>query len=168
MNLAFRKEPIPGDVSSIRAIVESTGFFYPHEVDVAVELIEERLSKGIASGYHFVFAEIDGVTAAYSCFGHDEMTRSCFDLYWIVTHNDYRGMGIGKKLLQATYDEARELGCTMIIAETSGREQYKPTRAFYDSAGFTLEATLRDYYDKGDDKCFYVMRFAAFDERRDA
>ncbi len=158
MNLSFRTEPVSEDVDSIRKIVESTGFFYQHEVDVAVELIEERLNKGAASGYHFVFADIDGVTAAYSCFGHDEMTRSCFELYWIVTHNDYRGMGIGKKLLRVTYDQARKLGCTMIIAETSGRDQYKPTRDFYESAGYTLEATLKDYYDKGDDKCFYVMR----------
>ena len=158
MNLTFRTEPVPGDARSIREIVESTGFFYDHEIAVAVELIEERLSKGVASGYFFIFAETDGITAAYACFGHDEMTRSCFDLYWIVTHQDYRGMGIGKKLLEATYSEARKLGCTMLIAETSGREQYKPTRIFYESAGFTLEATIRDYYDKGDDKCFYVMR----------
>jgi ribosomal protein S18 acetylase RimI-like enzyme len=86
------------------------------------------------------------------------MTKSCFDLYWIVTHNDFRGKGIGKKLLDETYREAGKLGCTMIIAETSGRDHYKPTRAFYDSAGYTLEAVIRDYYDKGDDKCIYVKR----------
>ena len=158
MEIVFRTDPLPDDVKSIKEIVVSTGFFYEHEVGVAVELIEERLEKGTASGYYFVFAEVDGKTAAYSCFGHDEMTRSCFDLYWIVTHNDFRGMGIGKKILEETYSEARKLGCTMIIAETSGREHYKPTRAFYDSAGYTLEATIRDYYDKGDDKCIYVKR----------
>ena len=160
MNITFRTEPVAGDTSSIRDIVESTGFFYEHEVEVAVELIEERLKNGMASGYHFVFADVEGTTAAYTCFGHDEMTRSCFDLYWIVTHQKYRGLGIGKKLLDATYSELRKLGCTMLVAETSGREQYRPTRVFYESAGYNLEAILRDYYDKGDDKCFYVMRFA--------
>ena len=158
MNLTFRTVPVPEDSERIREIVESTGFFYDHEVVVAVELIDARLKDGLSTGYHFVFAEADGRTVAYSCFGHDEMTKSCFDLYWLVTHIDFRGRGIGKLLLGETYIEARKFGCTMMIAETSGRELYKPTRAFYDSAGYTLEGTIRDYYDKGDDKCIYVKR----------
>jgi GNAT superfamily N-acetyltransferase len=158
MNLTFRTEPENKDIQRIREIVISTGFFYDHETEVAVELITERLRKGESTGYHFVFADVDGVTAAYTCYGHDEMTKSCFDLYWIVTHNDFRGKGIGKKLLEETYKQAKKLGCTMIIAETSGRDHYIPTRAFYDSAGYTLEAVIRDYYDRGDDKCIYVKR----------
>ena len=159
MNLTFRTIPGKKDIKRIREIVESTGFFYDFETDVAVELAEERLKDGISTGYHFVFAEVDGVTAAYSCFGHIEMTKSCFDLYWIVTHHDFRGKGIGKKLLDETYREAIKMGCTMIIAETSGREHYAPTQAFYISAGYTLEATIKDYYDKGDDKLIYIKRF---------
>jgi ribosomal protein S18 acetylase RimI-like enzyme len=159
MNLTFRTIPEKKDIKRIREIVESTGFFYDFETDVAVELVEDRLRDGISTGYHFVFAEVDGVTAAYSCYGHIEMTKSCFDLFWIVTHNDFRGKGVGKKLLDETYRQAIQMGCTMIIAETSGREHYAPTRAFYDSAGYTLEATIKDYYDKGDDKLIYIKRF---------
>ena len=158
MNLTFRTKPEKKDLKRIREMIESTGFFYDFEADVAVELAEERLKSGVSSGYHFVFAEVDGVTAAYTCYGHIEMTKSAFDLYWIVTHNDFRGKGIGKKLLEETYREARKLGCTLIIAETSGRDHYKPTQAFYDSAGYTLEARIRDYYDKGDDKLIYIKK----------
>jgi GNAT superfamily N-acetyltransferase len=158
MNLTFRTVPEQKDLKRIREIIESTGFFYDFETDVAVELAQERLENGESTGYHFVFAEVDGVTAAYSCFGHIEMTKSCFDLYWIATHHDFRGKGIGKKLLEETYNEARKMGCTIIIAETSGREHYAPTRAFYDSAGYTLEATIKDYYDDGDDKLIYTKR----------
>jgi GNAT superfamily N-acetyltransferase len=159
MNLTFRTVPEERDIKRIREIVESTGFFYDFETEIAVELIEDRLENGESTGYHFVFAEVDGVTAAYACFGHIEMTRSCFDLYWIVTHHEFRGKGIGKKLLDEMYSQARKFGCTIIIAETSGREHYAPTRAFYDSAGYTLEATIKDYYDKGDDKLIYIKRF---------
>jgi GNAT superfamily N-acetyltransferase len=159
MEITFRTTPVKTDVKRIREIVESSGFFYDFETDVAVELVEERLLEGESSGYHFVFAEVDGLTVAYSCFGHAEMTKSCFDLYWIATHHDFRGKGIGKKLLEETYREAKKQGCTLLIAETSGREKYAPTRAFYDSAEFVLEATIRDYYDKGDDKLIYIKRF---------
>jgi GNAT superfamily N-acetyltransferase len=160
MNLTFRTIPEKEDIKRIMDMVVSTGFFYDHEVEIAVELIAERLARGESTGYHFVFAEVDGVTAAYSCYGHIEMTKSCFDLYWLVTHNNYRGKGIGKKLLEATYNEAKKMGCTMIIAETSGREKYTPTQAFYISAGYKLEATIHDYYDKGDDKLIYIKRLS--------
>jgi hypothetical protein len=45
------------DSHNIREIVNSTGFFYNHEVEVAVELLEERLKTGIERGYYFVFAD---------------------------------------------------------------------------------------------------------------
>jgi len=158
MNLTFRTTPKEIDVKRIREIVLSTKFFYDHEVEVAAELIDERLRYGETSGYYFVFAEVDEITVAYSCFGPIPMTKSSFDLYWIVTHNDYRGKGIGKKLLEETYKEAKKLGCTLIIAETSGLSHYAPTRAFYDSNNYTLEARIRDFYDKDDDKYIYVKR----------
>lgn len=158
MNLTFRTTPKKEDVQRIREIVISTKFFYDHEVGVAVELIEERLKKGEESGYHFVFAETNGITAGYSCYGPIALTKSSFDLYWIVTHNDYRGKGIGKKLLEETYRQARAIGCTSIYAETSGLEHYAPTRAFYINNQYSLEATLKNFYDKGDDKLIYVMR----------
>jgi GNAT superfamily N-acetyltransferase len=139
-------------------IVESTKFFYDHEVEIAAELVAERLSHGESTGYHFVFAEVEGVAVAYSCFGPITMSTTCFDLYWIATHNDYRGKGIGKKLLAETSEYAKIMGCKILIAETSGLEHYAPTRAFYINNEFILEATLKDFYTDGDDKLFYTKR----------
>jgi GNAT superfamily N-acetyltransferase len=159
MNLTFRTEPKESDIKSIHDIVESTKFFYDHEIEIAVELVTETLNLGEeATGYYFVFAEADGVTAAYSCFGPISMSKTSFDLYWIATHNNFRGKGIGKKLLEETYKQATAMGCKIIIAETSGLPHYAPTRAFYDTTEFTLEARLKDFYDMGDDKLFYTKR----------
>jgi GNAT superfamily N-acetyltransferase len=158
MNITFRSIPEKSDIKRVMEIVESTKFFYDHEIEVAAELVAERLSHGESTGYHFVFAEVDGVTVAYSCFGPISMSKTCFDLYWIATHNDYRGKGIGKKLLEETYSQAKRMGCKIIIAETSGLEHYAPTRAFYISNNFDMEARLKNFYDEGDDKLFYTKR----------
>ncbi len=158
MNISFRTMPLESDVERIREIVESTGFFYSHETDIALELIVERLKYGISSEYYFVFAEAEGKTVAYACYGPISISKTSFDLYWIVTHNDYRGMGIGKKLLEQTCREAALMGCNILIAETSGLDHYLPTRAFYENNGFTLEARLKDFYAFGDDKLFYTRR----------
>ena len=158
MNLTFRTSPENIDIIRIKEIVDSTGFFYDYEVEIAVALVEERLKDGESTGYHFVFAEVDDITVAYSCFGPISMSKTSFDLYWVATHNDFRGKGIGKKLIEETFRQARNMGCIIIIAETSGREYYAPTRAFYDSNKFELEARLKDFYDIGDDKLFYTKR----------
>lgn len=158
MNVTFRTIPGKRDIKRVMEIVESTKFFYDHEVEIAAELVAERLSHGESTGYHFVFAEVDGVTAAYSCFGPITMSKTSFDLYWIATHNDFRGKGIGRKLLDETCKQAKEMGCNILIAETSGLEHYAPTRAFYDSNQFDLEARLKDFYAMGDDKLFYTKR----------
>jgi ribosomal protein S18 acetylase RimI-like enzyme len=158
MELKFRTIPEDRDIQRVLEIVESTGFFYDHEVEIAVELISERLAHGESTGYYFIFAEVDGVIAAYSCFGPIPMSKTSFDLYWIVTHNDFRGKGIGKKLLEETCNLCRSMGGKILIAETSGQDHYLPTRAFYDSNKFLLEARLKDFYDSGDDKLFYTKR----------
>jgi GNAT superfamily N-acetyltransferase len=158
MDLTFRTTPEKRDIKRVMEIVESTKFFYDHEVEIAAELVAERLTHGESTGYYFVFAELDGVTVAYSCFGPIIMSKTSFDLYWIATHNDYRGKGIGKKLLEETCNQARIMGCSILIAETSGLEHYAPTRAFYDSNKFELEARLKDFYVMGDDKLFYTKR----------
>jgi GNAT superfamily N-acetyltransferase len=158
MNITFRTTPVKSDITRVMEIIESTKFFYDHEVEIAAELVAERLSHGESTGYHFVFAEVDGITVAYSCFGPITMSTTCFDLYWIATHSDYRGKGIGKKLLAETADQAKKMGCKILIAETSGLDHYAPTRAFYINNEFILEATLKDFYTDGDDKLFYTKR----------
>ncbi len=158
MEITFRTLPRTEDIKRIEDIVESTGFFHDHEVLVAVELVVERLQEGEQSGYHFVFAEADGVTVGYTCYGPIACTQSSFDLFWIATHNDFRGKGVGRRLLDETYRNVRQLGGTSLYAETSAKEQYAPTRQFYDSNRFELEARLKDFYDKGDDKLIYVKR----------
>ena len=127
---------------------------------IAAELVEERLAQGESTGYYFVFAEVDGVTVAYSCYGPIIMSKTSFDLYWIATHNDFRGKGIGKQLLEETISEAKKMDCKIIIAETSGLDHYAPTRAFYNNNKFILEASLKDFYDEGDDKLFFTRRIS--------
>ena len=49
-SITFRKYPVNADPVTVESIVRSTGFFREDEVTVAVELVEERLSKGMESG----------------------------------------------------------------------------------------------------------------------
>lgn len=155
-HVTFRSTVFPQDRESVRLIVESSGFFYPAEVLIAVELVNERLEKGDASGYHFLFAEIEGQTVGYACYGPIPGTKASWDLYWIAVHQEVQGKGVGKTLLRECEAAVRRAGGARLYIETSGRELYAPTRGFYLANGCIWEATLKDFYAPGDDKCIFV------------
>jgi GNAT superfamily N-acetyltransferase len=152
----FRTEIKPADVAAIEEIVRSTRFFREDEIQVAVDLAKERLDKGPVCGYEFVFYDLNGKTVAYTCYGQIPCSLISYDLYWIVTHQDYRGKGIGKMLMAETERLIKSAGGKAIYVETSSKEMYKPTCAFYLSNKYTLKAQFEDFYDVGDDKLVFV------------
>jgi GNAT superfamily N-acetyltransferase len=154
--IAFRYDVAPSDMQTVAEIVASTGFFNPAEVEIAVELLEDRLEFGDASGYFFVFAEQAGQVLGYTCYGPIAGTDGSFDLYWIANHHDHQARGLGRVLMQETERLIRDCGGRRLYAETSGRPQYEPTRVFYERLGFFRETHLQDFYAPGDDKVFFV------------
>jgi GNAT superfamily N-acetyltransferase len=152
----LRQTVTPADRDHVRAIVESTDMFRPDEVDVAVELVDERLAKGEHSGYYFVFAELDVQVVGYACYGPIACTVSSYDLFWIAVRQDLQGAGLGRQLIEESERLIREAGGTRIYIDTSGRAQYTPTRGFYERCGYTVDATLMDFYAPGDDRVIFV------------
>jgi ribosomal protein S18 acetylase RimI-like enzyme len=154
--LFWRETVTLADVGVIRALVAETGMFMPGETDIAVELVSERLEKGSASGYEFVLAEVDREVAGYACYGQTPATEGTFDLYWIVVRKRFQGLGIGRAILERAELEARSKGAKRLYVDTSGQEQYKKTREFYEKAGFRKVAELPDFYRDRDSKVIYV------------
>jgi ribosomal protein S18 acetylase RimI-like enzyme len=158
-SVIYREEVIPSDVQTVMDIVKSTGFFYPEEIEIAVELVTERLEKGFESGYLFLFAEINERTAGYACFGRIPCCRNSYDLYWIVVHRDFQGIGLGRSLLSKSEEIIKKLGGGRVFIETSSRSLYGPTRSFYTSCGYTEDAVIKNFYSEGDSKFIFVKDF---------
>jgi D-alanine-D-alanine ligase len=155
-SIKFRATVTQQDRQNVREIVTSSGFFNEDEINIAVELVETRLQKGMESGYHFVFADAGNQTVAYSCFGPVPATKYSYDLYWIAVHKTLCGQGIGKSLLKKSEQIIREMGGQRIYIETSGRALYNPTRTFYLRCKYREAAVLSDFYAPGDAKYIYV------------
>lgn len=156
--ITYRESVEASDRENVREITESSGFFLPEEVETAVELVEERLSKGIRSGYYFLFAEQGKRVLGYACFGPVACTKASYDLYWIAVHNSFRGLGLGKKLLARSEQIIAAMGGERVYIETSSKKQYEPTRSFYLHCEYREEASLKDFYAPGDDKVIYVKK----------
>ena len=74
--LTFRDYITPEDIETVRRISSSTGVFDNDDTEITVELAHDALlqqqndMEEIAHDIRFLFAEQDGETCAYACYGH--------------------------------------------------------------------------------------------------
>jgi ribosomal protein S18 acetylase RimI-like enzyme len=147
------------DGSQIHTINANISVFSPEEVDCVDELWQEFCTQGPEkSGYHFIVEKEAGQVLGYACFGPRALTDNTYDLYWIAVSPTSRRGGVGRALLSATETAVRGMGGRLLIVETSGLPKYEPTRLFYLATGYTLEATLKDFYSNGDDLVIFTKR----------
>jgi len=147
------------DAAAVYSLVKQTGFFSESEEKIALELVEETLAVGKESGYEFVFVDAPndaGSLLGYTCYGPIPDTASSFDLYWIAVSPRQQRSGLGSELLRETERLARQQNASRMFVDTSGREQYTPTRNFYERMGYREEARLVDFYAPGADKVIYA------------
>jgi GNAT superfamily N-acetyltransferase len=164
--LTLRESVCPEDQRAVMDVAASSGFFSPEEVEMAGSLVEERLRDGEPSGYFFVFAESGAQTApmaGFACYGPATYAADWVDLYWIAVHQSRRGAGVGSALLERVEQRVRGPRATTLVAETSSRGQYRPTRAFYEHKGFALIAMMKSFYAPGEHKIIYAKRLAPQD-----
>jgi GNAT superfamily N-acetyltransferase len=154
--LAIRRTLEPADREPLEALIRATSFFNPEEIDVALELVDDRLANGDSSHYRFLVGELEGRVAGYACWGPIPGTVASADLYWIVVHPEFQGKGTGAALLRAAEEWMAAAGRTRVYVETSTRPQYLPTRAFYTACGYQLAAELEDFYAPGDGKAVFL------------
>ncbi|MCF8364381.1 MAG: GNAT family N-acetyltransferase [Bacteroidales bacterium] len=158
----FRQTLMASDVVAIREILQSTGFFYDSEIEIAKELTLENLSKGAEnSGYIFNIAENDDRPVGFTCYGKIPGTADSFDLYWIAVHQSQRGKGLGKILMEMAALHIAQMAGKNIWIETSSRAIYEPTRIFYLKNGCEIVAELPDFYGENDHKVIFLKKTEA-------
>ena len=145
----------PGDVAEIRRIVSATAAFSGEEIDIAGELAEERIEKGRASGYEFIFAASGDRLFGYACYGRTPGAEKAYDLYWIAVDPAAGRAGLGAELLARTEKAVAEAGGAFLIAETSSTAPYEKARAFYKKSGFANLVEITDFYRPGDNKIIF-------------
>jgi len=85
----------------------------------------------------------------------EKLTEGTYNLYAIGIRADIQGQGIGKKMMSFIEQDLKEKGHRILIVETSGAEDFAPTRKFYENLDFIKEAVIRDFWEDGDDKVIY-------------
>lgn len=89
---------------------------------------------------------------------HDRReAKGIFWLGWFYVHAEAAGGGVGKRLLDHVISEVKKLGGRKLYTDTSSWKFYERAHHRYRELGFKEEATLRDFYEKGEHQVIYGM-----------
>jgi len=138
------------DAYEIVRMVEHGGVFTTDEARAVEGLLDYYFRTADQDEYLFITADEDGTPAGFACYGRIALTQKNFELNWIATNPAAVRKGVGTELLKAVEELARERGGRFLNLETSSTEPYAAARAFYERHGYTVMATIPDYYSDGD------------------
>lgn len=143
----------PADRRRLEEITRAVLVFREDEVPVALEVFDAAV--GGSPDYIALGATVDDRLVGWICWGPTPCTLGTYDLYWMAVDPTMQGSGIGAALLREM--EGRLAGSArLIVVETAGRPDYRPTRAFYEARGYRKAAIIPDFYAPGDDQVVYV------------
>jgi ribosomal protein S18 acetylase RimI-like enzyme len=141
------------DRRRIEEITRAARVFRDDEVPVALEVFDGAVTG--SPDYIAVGAVLDGRLVGWICWGPTPCTLGTYDLYWMAVDPTAQSAGIGTALVREM--EGRLAGSArLIVVETAGRPDYRPTRAFYEARGYRKAAIIPDFYAPGDDQVVYV------------
>ena len=140
----------PEDLADIKQLVDATKLF-------PSELLDEMSAdyfNGTAD-QQFWITYYDESPLAVACYAPEMMASGTWNLYLICVHPNAQGKGIGAALMRHVENELRARGARILLVETSGLDEFELTRKFYRALGYVIEATVRDFYEPGDDKVIF-------------
>jgi ribosomal protein S18 acetylase RimI-like enzyme len=142
------RPPHTRDRARVGEIVRATGVFRRAEIDVALEVFDGAV-RAPGVDYHAIGAFEDDRLLGFACYGHTPCTVATWDLYWIAVDPDAHRRGVGRRLMVSSEAAIAARGGRLVVVETASRDDYRPTRTFYEAIGYTRAADIPDYYAPG-------------------
>ena len=154
----------PSDTAAVVQLAISSGLFAEDEAEVVRTLMDDFFARTKADGHGClvdVDDDLDGdVAAGVAYFQPVAATDGTWTLLMIAVRAEQQGQGRGSVLLSEVENQLRRQQQRLLLVETSGVPDFALTRAFYDKAGYGVEARVRDYYAAGDDMVLYRKALA--------
>lgn len=149
------RAPTKGERARVGAIVEATGVFRPEEVAIALEVFDGSIARP-GLDYTSLAVWSGDEMIGWAAYGETPGTVGTWDLYWIAVDPVWHGRGAGRQLMSACERAMIGRGGRLVVVETSSRQSYAPTRAFYERLGYVAQAHIPDYYAPGDGLTVFV------------
>ena len=139
------------DLPALKIILGTIELFPP---EMLADMISDFLTNPETTAIWFA-AEQNAELLGLAYCDQEMLTEGTFNLYAIGVRADIQSRGIGAQMMQYLEAYLKERKHRILIVETSGLPTFAATRRFYEKLGYTLEARIRDFWAKGDDKVIF-------------
>lgn len=142
------------DIPDLKKVLDSIELFPSEMLD---EMIFDYLNNPETQEIWFTAIENNKPISLGFC-APEKLTEGTYNLYAIGVKSDIQGKGIGSKMMTYIENRLRKNGHRILIIETSGADEFKMTRKFYEKLNYNKEAVIRDFWKEGDDKVIFVKK----------
>ncbi len=139
------------DIPNLKSVLDETGLF-PSEM--LEEMLRGFLSDDLSEDLWLSCLD-EGKVIGFCYAVPETMTDGTWNMLAIAVLPSRQGGGIGGAIVRQLEDELRKRGQRLLIVDTSGRDEFAPTRGFYRKNGYREEARIRDFWTAGDDKIVF-------------
>lgn len=139
------------DIPHLKSVLDSIELFPSEMLD---DMISDYFDNPESQDIWFTFSDQDQAISIAFC-APEKLTDGTYNLYAIGVHKAHQGKGIGGKMMDYLEKELRNQGHRILIVETSSSDDLELTRQFYHKKQYTQEATIRDFWEEGDDKVIF-------------
>lgn len=135
------------------SIIRDSGQFDEGGLEYVKETMEAHFTQP-GDALWYTACENEPVGVAYCA--PEAVTSGTWNLLMLWVENGLEGKGIGSSLVSKIEHVLAEKGARLLIVETSGLDEFKAARSFYEKSGFELEGQIKNFFDAGDDKLIYT------------
>lgn len=139
------------DIPALKLVLDDTELF---PSDMLPDMAGGFLS-GEDSHDLWLTCEMDGTAIGFCYAVPEELTEGTWNMRAIAVSPSKQGSGAGAALVQELESDLRKRGYRILIADTSGTDEFSATRQFYHKNGYAEEARIRDFWAAGDDKIIF-------------
>ncbi|MDW3223226.1 MAG: GNAT family N-acetyltransferase [Paracoccaceae bacterium] len=139
------------DIAPLQEVLDGTELF-PSEM--LPDIVNGFLSDAETSDI-WLTCEVNGKPIGLCYAVPEELAEGAWNMRALAVLPRAQGGGFGSALTTHLEAELKACGHRILIAETSGTDDFAQTRAFYRKNGYAEEARIRDFWGAGDDKVIF-------------
>ena len=139
------------DMMDLKKVLDSIELFPSEMLD---DMIADYFNNPESQDVWFTMLENNKPISIGFC-APEKLTDGTYNLYALGVRSDIQSKGIGGKMMTFIENYLKENGHRILIVDTSGTDDFKATRRFYEKLNYTKEAVIRDFWEAGDDKVIY-------------
>lgn len=139
------------DISGLQKVLDNTELF-PSEMlpDMVSGFVTSEESSEI-----WLTCDVDGEVIGFCYAVPETLAQGAWNMLAIAVLTSKQGGGYGGAITKHLEAMLKKCGQRILIADTSGTDDFAQTREFYRKHGYSEEARIRDFWAEGDDKIVF-------------